>query len=181
MERSKLLTLIMESLLSIKDSSIGEGNQGIVVDKFPVKEAYDICAKYSKFGYNPNEYPILEQAYKYGLPVPEPLGEWPEHKVFAMRRIFGKTLEELKEKKFSEDVIEEIVSAVNDVCLHIFHNDLAPRNIMLEDIEMEGDVVTGGTAYVIDFGQSHMCDMADTAKNDEGDVIKGWLLKRKAK
>lgn len=156
---NNLIDHILDALKSVKDTSIGEGNFGIIVNKFPSKEMSDVCAKYHKFGYNPNEYAVLEAAYGMGLSVPEPLGEWPQHRVFAMRRIFGKTLDELMDYRFSKEVVEEIEETARGVCRRIHHGDLARRNVMLEDIEIRGGVVVSGIPYVIDFGESHVKDM----------------------
>lgn len=171
-----ILSFILNALKSVKDSSIGEGNFGIVVDRFPSRELVEVCAKYHKFGYNPNEYTVLSVAYSRNLSVPKPLGEWPEHRVFAMKRVIGKTLIELANEgfKFSADVAEEVKEAVYSVCREIRHNDLAPRNVMLEDIEIENNVVIDAVAYVIDFGESLLkCPDNDVS---EAEALISWLL-----
>lgn len=170
----QLIDFILNSLKSVIETSIGEGNFGIIVDRFPSKEIQDICAKYHKFAYNPNEYSVLQHAYSKGLSVPEPLGEWPEHRVFAMRRVFGETLDQLQNMKFSEDVAEEIEATVRDVCKHIRHNDLLPRNIMLEDINIVDGVVVNAIPYVIDFGQSRVKKTPDQ-DTSEAESILSWV------
>jgi len=180
MER-ELLSFILDALKSVKDTSIGEGNFGIVIDRFPSKALNEVCAKYHKFGYNPNEYQVLTQAFMSGLPVPAPMGEWPEHRVFAMKRVIGKTLEELDEQGlvFSEDMAEEIMDAVHSVCKVIRHNDLFPRNVMIEDVEIVDGVVVDAVVYVIDFGQSVM-KLPDNNVSETVPLL-SWLNRRVAR
>lgn len=175
----ELLNFILNALKSVKDSSIGEGNFGIVVDRFPSREFSEVCAKYHKFGYNPNEYTVLSYAYSKNFSVPKPLGEWPEHRVFAMKRVIGKNLIELSNEgfKFSADVAEEVQEVVYEVCREIRHNDLAPRNIMLEDIVIDHGVIVYAGVYVIDFGESVIKPVPDNDVSEAEGVI-SWLLTR---
>lgn len=172
-----LFQLILDALKSIKDTSIGEGNYGIVVDKFPSKEHFETCAKYHKFQYDGHEYEMLQNAYELGLPVPKPLGEWPKYRVFAMKRVIGGTLKEFTDQghTFSPDVAESIMDAVKQVCGKLVHGDLAPRNIMLENITVENNTIVDGGVFVIDFGKSQELTSSNRPQFNEWEGVEQWL------
>lgn len=177
----ELLQLILDALKNVRESSIGEGNFGIVVDKFPSRVHIEVCAKYHKFEYNTREYTNLMTAWDLGLPVPKPLGEWPKYRVFAMKRVLGRTLEELRDYRFSTDVIEEVEGAINHFCLKMIHGDAAPRNIMLENVEIEDGIVVNGTAFIIDLGMAQLKPSATLRTVGEFEGVMGWLKRREAR
>ena len=139
-------------------SVIGEGYQAKIFDKFVCKKHRDICFKiyYVGRGYAKDEYAILEHAYKLGLCVPKPLELFEEANTFAMEKITGYNLEEIIKKglKLHQDVIDAMTEAIKELSEVIEHGDIAPRNVMFGDIDIEQGVIIDAVPYIIDFGYS---------------------------
>lgn len=174
--QEKLFNAILDALECIEESTIGDGAFGIVFNQFPSKELKLMCAKLHRFKYDPREYKMLKYAHSLRLPVPMPLGEWPEYRVFAMSRVFGKNLEELAEMdlKFSGEMIESIMQAAQSVCSIIHHGDLLPRNVMIDKPVVDNWMVIDGTPVIVDFGKSSILPKR-AALSMEPDFLGLWL------
>ncbi|MCE9586340.1 lipopolysaccharide kinase InaA family protein [Candidatus Uhrbacteria bacterium] len=157
-------------------SSIGEGEQGIVVS-FNSPAFAGICAKYQKLGYDGTEFRRLQEIYAAGKQVPRPYFEMSEKNMFVMERVpEAQNLEELMKKgyKFTREIAEDVEEIAKDFCEDFNHNDFFPRNILLESPVIENGIVISGTPIIIDFNKSAQ------GKSDEYQRVKGWFRNRMA-
>ena len=177
MTLKELLYNIVIPRIKLEDFTtvIGEGYQAKIFDRFICKKHRDICFKvfYPGKEFARDEYAILEYAYKLKLPTPKPLELFDEANTFAMEKITGFNLDEIitKNLKLSHDTIANMIEAINEVTRVINHGDLHSRNIMFGDIEIENNIITDATAYVIDFGYSTI-KINKTTSNEGLSVIK---------
>jgi|GEM_PF-2565242 len=155
-------------------SSIGEGNDGIVVG-FDREALNGWCAKFHKLEYHANEFQLMQKAFALGKQVPRPFMEIPEKHLFIMEKLHGETLEELfkKQVKFSSEFIEELEEISADFCEQFTHGDFFPRNIFVENPEIEEGILLSGTPIIIDLDRSSL------ASSDEYQKVHGWFGARR--
>jgi len=140
---------VAEALKNLTKLAIGEGEHGIV---FALPGVDDICGKYHKLGYFPNEHDMLKRAYDAGCSVPQPHGEITAKKVFLMDIVYGATVNQLigQGKIFARDVVDEIVAVTAEFNQHFTHRDLYARNVMLEGWKEKDGVIVSGDPFIID-------------------------------
>ncbi len=167
-------TVVSNALKAISQFAIGEGEHGIV---FRLPKVEDVCGKYHKLGYTPNEYEMLVKAYKVGCSVPEPKGEFLSKSVFLMDIIYGSTIDQLlkQEKRFSEEIVDECIAITAEFNQRFTHRDLYPRNMMLEGWKEKDGVIIEGSPFIIDLYLARM------GPSKEWHRVRPWFHGRIAK
>jgi tRNA A-37 threonylcarbamoyl transferase component Bud32 len=73
----------------------------------------------------------------------------------------------------SEDGTETLIEEIENATRYILHHDLAYRNLMVGDCQIEEGVIVDAVPYVIDFGMSEM--KVNPSPSREGEKIDNQL------